>query len=44
MSWVTSLAAELIRSAFGDWDDERLSAANGVLRELVAALRASLEA
>jgi DNA-binding transcriptional ArsR family regulator len=36
--------AELIRSAFGEWDDERLAAANGVLRELVAALRASLEA
>ena len=36
--------AELIRSAFGEWDDTRLAAANGVLRELVAALRASLEA
>ncbi|GAA3430590.1 MarR family winged helix-turn-helix transcriptional regulator [Kutzneria kofuensis] len=36
--------AELIRGAFADWDDERLAATNGVLRELVATLRATLEA
>ena len=36
--------AELIQGALDGWDDERLAAANGVLRNLVAAIRGTLEA
>jgi DNA-binding MarR family transcriptional regulator len=35
--------AELIRDGFAEWDDQRLAVANGVLRDLVATLRATLE-
>ena len=36
--------AELISGALDGWDDERLATTNGVLRDLVTALRATLEA
>ncbi|MFC0439846.1 MarR family winged helix-turn-helix transcriptional regulator [Kutzneria buriramensis] len=36
--------ADLIIGALGGWDDDRLAATNHVLRDLVAALRATLEA
>ena len=36
--------ADLVIGALDGWDDERLAAANHVLRDLVAALRATLEA
>jgi len=36
--------AGLIRDALDGWDDERLAAANEVLRDLVAAIRGTLEA
>ncbi|MFI9383050.1 MarR family winged helix-turn-helix transcriptional regulator [Kutzneria sp. NPDC052558] len=36
--------ADLIRAALDGWDDDRLAAANGVLADLVAAIRGTLEA
>jgi hypothetical protein len=33
-----------VRGALDGWDDERLAAANAVLRDLVRALRSTLEA
>jgi DNA-binding MarR family transcriptional regulator len=36
--------ADLIRGGLDGWDDNRLAAANAVLRDLVTALRATLEA